>query len=220
MLSGGARHNREIRGENDIIARCLQFAAQYDSRFRTVSRFENYRARTRRFFPWLCNKKGICAHEYTLDNIGRANRVEPHNHDPQRREADTHALLEREQPGMPFSIGPDLATQPFLHVLHPEVKADAEQWADKPWNGRAEGFGAGSTWKDTGRDRGELEQVLRPLFFWLFIQRLWLYSRKPRSSCKPASARALSPTACRANPVVARPRPHRPAGERTSTRSR
>jgi hydroxyacylglutathione hydrolase len=93
-----------------------------------------------------------CAHEYTLDNLGFAQWVEP----------DSAALkerLEREQqrrgsglPTVPSTLEEELRTNPFLRSHLPHVKAMAEKYAGKALRDGEAVFTALRTWKDREYD--------------------------------------------------------------------
>lgn len=93
-----------------------------------------------------------CAHEYTLDNLGFARWVEPHNPDLDAREADDRAARERGVPTVPSTLASELATNPFLRQTQPAVIAAAEQWAGEALPGRHAVFHALRTWKDKEYD--------------------------------------------------------------------
>lgn len=93
-----------------------------------------------------------CAHEYTLDNIGFAKWVEPHNPDLLRRERETHALMDADRPSVPSTLGLELATNPFLRVDFPVVVQAAEHFAGHGLHNRWEVFGALRHWKDSEYD--------------------------------------------------------------------
>jgi hydroxyacylglutathione hydrolase len=93
-----------------------------------------------------------CAHEYTLDNLGFARWVEPHNPDLDEREAADRASRERGEPTVPSSLALELATNPFLRQDQPAVIAAAEQWAGESLPGRHAVFHAIRSWKDREYD--------------------------------------------------------------------
>lgn len=66
-----------------------------------------------------------CAHEYTLSNLRFALSVEPSNAVLRDRAARDQATRERGEPTVPSTIGLELATNPFLRVDVPEVRAAA-----------------------------------------------------------------------------------------------
>lgn len=93
-----------------------------------------------------------CAHEYTLDNLGFARWVEPHNPDLDTREADDRAARERGEPTVPSTLAMELATNPFMRQEQPAVIAAAEQWAGEALAGRHAVFRAIRRWKDSEYD--------------------------------------------------------------------
>lgn len=93
-----------------------------------------------------------CAHEYTLDNLGFARWVEPHNPDLDAREAADRAARERGEPTVPSTLATELATNPFLRQDQPAVIAAAEQWAGEALPGRHAVFHAVRSWKDREYD--------------------------------------------------------------------
>lgn len=62
-----------------------------------------------------------CAHEYTALNLPFAVHCEPHNPDIQHRIADTRHLRAANQPTVPFTIGLEKATNPFLRCGQAEL---------------------------------------------------------------------------------------------------
>jgi len=93
-----------------------------------------------------------CAHEYTLENLGFARWVEPHNPDLDAREAADRAARERGESTVPSTLATELATNPFLRQDQPVVIAAAEQWAGEALPGRHAVFRALRTWKDREYD--------------------------------------------------------------------
>jgi hydroxyacylglutathione hydrolase len=90
----------------------------------------------------------FCAHEYTLANLRFAAAVEPANDAVvQRRERDV-ALRERGQPTVPSTIADELATNPFLRVGEPAVRAAAEAHAGRLLEGDVAVFAALRAWKN------------------------------------------------------------------------
>jgi hydroxyacylglutathione hydrolase len=66
-----------------------------------------------------------CAHEYTLSNIRFGLAVEPGNQALRARSLTDQASRDRGEPTLPSTIGLELATNPFLRVDVPEVRAGA-----------------------------------------------------------------------------------------------
>jgi hydroxyacylglutathione hydrolase len=65
-----------------------------------------------------------CAHEYTLSNIRFGLVVDPTNKALQARAAHDQAARDRGEPTLPSTIGLELATNPFLRVDTPELRAN------------------------------------------------------------------------------------------------
>jgi hydroxyacylglutathione hydrolase len=93
-----------------------------------------------------------CAHEYTLDNLGFAQWVEPAN-------AVIKERLERDRqrrrsglPTVPSTLQEELRTNPFLRTHLPQVKAMAEKYAGKVLQDGEAVFTALRTWKDREYD--------------------------------------------------------------------
>jgi hydroxyacylglutathione hydrolase len=64
-----------------------------------------------------------CAHEYTLSNIRFGLAVEPGNQALQARAARDQATRDRGEPTLPSTIGLERATNPFLRIDVPAVRA-------------------------------------------------------------------------------------------------
>ncbi len=93
-----------------------------------------------------------CAHEYTLDNLGFADWVEPESNALRdRRQADEQRRSAGE-PTVPSELSLELATNPFLRTERPEVIAAAQRYAGRQLNGHAEVFRALRQWKDREYD--------------------------------------------------------------------
>ena len=89
-----------------------------------------------------------CAHEYTLSNIRFAEAVEPGNarlRERKRRESERRA---RGEPTVPFTLGGELETNPFLRWGAPEVIASAERHARRRLAGPVEVFAEIRAWKN------------------------------------------------------------------------
>ena len=89
-----------------------------------------------------------CAHEYTLDNIRFAKKVEPENADLLAREIHDHATRARNLPTVPSTLGLEKRTNPFMRSRVPMVIQAAERYADKALPKPAEVFGTVRAWKD------------------------------------------------------------------------
>ncbi|GAB4124529.1 MAG: hydroxyacylglutathione hydrolase [Sideroxydans sp.] len=68
-----------------------------------------------------------CAHEYTEYNLPFALRCEPHNAALRRRMEETTRLRRNAQSTVPFTIGMEKATNPFLRCTSPELLATLQE---------------------------------------------------------------------------------------------
>ena len=66
-----------------------------------------------------------CTHEYTQSNLRFARAVEPDNLAVQRRSETVSQLRTAQQPTLPSTLALELATNPFLRVQEPTVRAMA-----------------------------------------------------------------------------------------------
>lgn len=89
-----------------------------------------------------------CAHEYTLSNIRFARVVEPGNAQLAERERREQARRARGEPTVPFTLGEELDTNPFLRWDAPEVVASAERHAGRRLAGPVEVFAEVRAWKN------------------------------------------------------------------------
>jgi hydroxyacylglutathione hydrolase len=89
-----------------------------------------------------------CAHEYTLSNIRFARAVEPGNAQLAERERREQARRARGEPTVPFTLGEELETNPFLRWDAPEVIASAERRAGRRLHGPVEVFAEVRAWKN------------------------------------------------------------------------
>jgi hydroxyacylglutathione hydrolase len=64
-----------------------------------------------------------CGHEYTLSNARFAITIDPHNKALQERAADIARARDAGEPTIPFQLGLDKATSPFLRADNPAVAA-------------------------------------------------------------------------------------------------
>lgn len=90
-----------------------------------------------------------CAHEYTLDNIRFAKKVEPDNADLLAREIHDRATRAQNSPTVPSTLGLEKRTNPFMRSLAPTVIQAAERYAAKTLSDPAEVFGTVRAWKDS-----------------------------------------------------------------------
>ncbi len=93
-----------------------------------------------------------CAHEYTLDNLGFAQWVEPDNEALKARLIATRQLRERDAPTVPSAMVLETLTNPFLRCDEPGVRAAAERWAGHALEPGFEVFRALRLWKDKDYD--------------------------------------------------------------------
>ncbi len=93
-----------------------------------------------------------CAHEYTLDNLGFAQWVEPQSEPLAARLEADRASRKAGRPTVPSRLDRELATNPFLRTEAPQVVAAAEGYAGKRLESPAEVFRALRTWKDREYD--------------------------------------------------------------------
>ena len=90
-----------------------------------------------------------CAHEYTLSNIRFAEAVEPGNAKLRARKQREVARRARGEPTVPFTLGEELETNPFLRWDSPEVVASAERHAGRKLQGPVEVFAEVRAWKNS-----------------------------------------------------------------------
>jgi len=89
----------------------------------------------------------FCTHEYTQANLRFAITVEPANLQLQHRVQLVAQQRAHQQPTLPSTLTLELATNPFLRVQQPAVRASAEQHGG-PCNTDIEVFAALRRWKD------------------------------------------------------------------------
>ena len=90
-----------------------------------------------------------CAHEYTLENLDFARRVEPESPALQRRLEGAQATRARGEPTVPATLGEERATNPFLRCREDTVASAAARWAGRELPDAAAVFGAVRAWKDS-----------------------------------------------------------------------
>ncbi len=93
-----------------------------------------------------------CAHEYTVDNIGFAKWVEPDNPALEVRLQECWELLDAGRATVPFELGHEFDTNPFLRTHIPEVIVKAEEIAGRETQTPADVFAVLRIWKDTEYD--------------------------------------------------------------------
>ena len=93
-----------------------------------------------------------CAHEYTLDNLGFAEWVEPESGAVQQRLKETQGLRANSRPTVPSRLALELETNPFLRTQVPGVVQMAQKQAGRPLSDRAAVFEVLRSWKDREYD--------------------------------------------------------------------
>lgn len=91
---------------------------------------------------------GCCGHEYTLKNLEFARAVEPDNKAIAERERAAAELRRAGRPTVPFNLGEERRTNPFLRCHEPAVRAAAEGHAGQPLPDTTAVFGALRDWKN------------------------------------------------------------------------
>lgn len=94
----------------------------------------------------------FCAHEYTLDNIGFAKWVEPHNKALLAREQQATEMRASGLSTVPSSLALEVATNPFLRVGEDDVIQAAQQHVGRILKDGREVFQVLRTWKDQAYD--------------------------------------------------------------------
>ena len=94
----------------------------------------------------------FCAHEYTLDNLGFADWVEPESTALRERRQADQLRRSAGEPTVPSELSQELATNPFLRTGQPGVVAAAQRYAGRALSGHAEVFRALREWKDREYD--------------------------------------------------------------------
>ena len=89
-----------------------------------------------------------CGHEYTVSNLRFALAVEPDNEVLRTRAGTEQAKRDRQQPTLPSTIGAERATNPFLRVDEPSVRAAAERRAGRALGNRVAVFAEIRAWKN------------------------------------------------------------------------
>lgn len=89
-----------------------------------------------------------CGHEYTLANLRFAAAVEPRNPAIAERSDREQAKRNRDAPTLPSTIADELATNPFLRVREPAVRAMAQAQASRPLDDDVAVFGVLRDWKN------------------------------------------------------------------------
>ncbi|HTS23251.1 MAG TPA: hydroxyacylglutathione hydrolase [Casimicrobiaceae bacterium] len=89
-----------------------------------------------------------CGHEYTLANLRFAAAVEPANVSLLERRPREQAKRDRGLPTLPSTIGEERATNPFLRIEDPGVRAAAERHAGRVLDGSVPVFAEIRAWKN------------------------------------------------------------------------
>ncbi len=89
-----------------------------------------------------------CAHEYTLENIRFAKKVESGNPDLLQWEAAAQALRKNGRPTVPTTLALEKSANPFLRFEAPDVIRAASAHAGRPLNAPVEVFAAVRAWRD------------------------------------------------------------------------
>ncbi len=82
--------------------------------------------------------KVYCGHEYTLANARFAVTVDPDNGELADRLSEVEKLREAGEPTLPTTIGRELATNPFLRVADPAIRAQLGLESAADWEVFAE----------------------------------------------------------------------------------
>jgi len=93
-----------------------------------------------------------CAHEYTLDNLGFAQWVEPESTALKQRIQRDRASREAGVPTVPSTLREELAINPFFRCHIRQVKDAAEKYAGKQLSNGEAVFTAIRNWKDREYD--------------------------------------------------------------------
>jgi hydroxyacylglutathione hydrolase len=89
-----------------------------------------------------------CAHEYTASNLAFASAVEPGNTALAQRVITTSVLRAANQATVPFILGQERLTNPFLRTCEPEVIASASRRAGMPLSDAVDVFTVLREWKN------------------------------------------------------------------------
>lgn len=91
---------------------------------------------------------GCCGHEYTLKNLEFARAVEPDNEALAERARRARATRQAGEPTVPFRLGEEHETNPFLRCEEPSVRAAAEERAGRQLGDAVEVFTVLREWKN------------------------------------------------------------------------
>ena len=118
------------------------FSGTHEQLYASLSKIAALPAQTRLY----------CAHEYTLDNLGFAEWVEPGSEAVRERMERERAARQRNEPTVPSLLSDELDTNPFLRSHVPQVITAAERYTGRPLTEGADIFTAIRTWKDRDYD--------------------------------------------------------------------
>lgn len=93
--------------------------------------------------------KIYCGHEYTVENLKFAHKVEPSNLEIVNRLNAAELLREQDLPTVPSTMHDELATNPFLRTEIPEVIESVCKHARKTLTSPVEIFAALREWKNS-----------------------------------------------------------------------
>lgn len=114
--------------------------------------FEQLHDSLHRLAELPANTQVYCAHEYTLDNIGFAEWVEPENTELADYKQECLDILDAGGATVPFQLAKQLQINPFLRVKHPLVVNAANQHAQRMLINSRSVFRELRTWKDREYD--------------------------------------------------------------------
>jgi hydroxyacylglutathione hydrolase len=89
-----------------------------------------------------------CGHEYTLDNLRFASRVEPENAEIRQRIKLTENLRSNNHPSLPSTIELEKKTNPFLRCMHKSVILSVENYINKKLTNTVDVFHELREWKN------------------------------------------------------------------------
>ena len=90
-----------------------------------------------------------CGHEYTLSNLRFALAVEPDSAALRDRQARAQAKRAAGVPTLPTMIAEERATNPFLRVHDPSIRAAVERHAGRALDGPVALFAELRAWKNS-----------------------------------------------------------------------
>lgn len=90
-----------------------------------------------------------CGHEYTVSNLRFALAVEPDSAALRNRQARAQAMRAAGVPTVPTMLVEERATNPFLRVHHPSIRAAVERHAGRALDGPVALFAELRAWKNS-----------------------------------------------------------------------